>query len=136
MIIEDLLLLIKIEDLNLLFLGFFGLQLPHEFPIAGTPDELPQPKMLISTDINLNSKKIKKVISCNLCHIFDVFSFISAIFFKVCVTNDGSFLFPLKGIGAKKGASVSTRILSKGTYLTTSIKSSTFLNVIIPENEI
>ena len=52
-----LLLLIKIEDLNLLFLGFFGLQLPHEFPIAGTPDELPQPKMLISTDINLNSKK-------------------------------------------------------------------------------
>ena len=57
MIIEDLLLLIKIEDLNLLFLGFFGLQLPHEFPIAGTPDELPQPKMLISTDIKLNSRK-------------------------------------------------------------------------------
>ena len=52
------------------------------------------------------------------------------------MTNDGSFLFPLKGMGAKKGASVSTRILSKGTYLTTSIKSSTFLNVIIPEKNL
>jgi hypothetical protein len=44
--------LTRIEDLNLLFFGLFGLQFPHELPIAGTPDELPQPKILISIDIN------------------------------------------------------------------------------------
>ena len=42
---------IKMDDLSLLFFGFSGLQLPQLFPIAGTPEELPQPKTVISSCI-------------------------------------------------------------------------------------
>ena len=47
-------LLTKIDDLNLIFFGFFELQLPQKLPMAGTPDELPQPKILISMDISVD----------------------------------------------------------------------------------
>ena len=43
----------------------------------------------------------------------------------------GSFLFPLKGVGAKYGASVSIRIFSIGTFLITESRPE-FLNVKIP----
>ncbi len=49
--------------------------------------------------------------------------------------NAGSLRRPRCGIGAKKGESVSTRILSRGTNFTASRSSSAFLNVIIPEND-
>ena len=32
----------------------FELQLPQKLPMAGTPDELPQPKILISMDISVD----------------------------------------------------------------------------------
>ena len=47
---------------------------------------------------------------------------------------DGSFFFPLFGIGAKKGLSVSISVFSIGIYLNVSCKSFAFLNVIIPEH--
>ena len=46
--------------------------------------------------------------------------------------NDGSFFLPLLGTGAKKGLSVSIKILSKGKNLNVSCKSREFLKVIIP----
>ena len=46
--------------------------------------------------------------------------------------NDGSFFFPLLGTGAKKGLSVSTKILSKGILQKVSCKFKLFLKVIIP----
>ena len=46
--------------------------------------------------------------------------------------NEGSFFFPLLGTGAKKGLSVSIKILSKGKNLNVSCKSIEFLKVIIP----
>ena len=48
----------------------------------------------------------------------------------------GSFGFPLKGTGAKYGASVSTSILSVGISLNVFAKSSDFLNVTTPLAEI
>ena len=50
----------------------------------------------------------------------------------VCLMNDGSFFFPLFGIGAKKGLSVSISVFSIGIYLNVSCKFFAFLNVIIP----
>ena len=44
----------------------------------------------------------------------------------------GSFFFPLIGIGAKKGLSVSINILSFGKNLNVSCNSTLFLKVIIP----
>ena len=46
--------------------------------------------------------------------------------------KDGSFFFPLFGTGAKKGLSVSIKILFNGSDLKVSCKSIAFLKVIIP----
>ena len=62
--------------------------------------------------------------------------FISASFIAVKSMNDGSFFFPRLGTGARKGLSVSTKILSKGINLNVSCKSNEFLKVIIPLAEI
>ena len=45
--------------------------------------------------------------------------------------NDGSFFFPLLGTGAKKGLSVSIKILSIGIDLKVFCKSNEFLKVMI-----
>jgi hypothetical protein len=50
--------------------------------------------------------------------------------------NDGSFVRPLLGTGARNGASVSISNLSSGIVFTISLKLSAFLNVIIPDIEI
>ena len=57
---------------------------------------------------------------------------ISANFCAVKSINDGSFFFPLLGTGARKGLSVSIKILSFGKNLKVFCKSWVFLNVIIP----
>jgi hypothetical protein len=59
-------------------------------------------------------------------------SLISANFFAVWSINEGSFFLPLLGTGAKKGLSVSIKILSNGNDLKVLCKSKEFLNVIIP----
>ena len=56
----------------------------------------------------------------------------SASFVAVKSINEGSFFFPLFGTGAKKGLSVSIKILSKGSDLNVSCKFVEFLKVIIP----
>ena len=53
-------------------------------------------------------------------------------FSTVYFMNEGSFVFPLKGIGAKYGESVSTKSLSTGIYDAASTKSEEFLKVTIP----
>ena len=62
---------------------------------------------------------------------FDTF-LISANLAAVKSINDGSFFFPLLGTGAKKGLSVSIRILSNGRDLNVFWRSTEFLKVIIP----
>ena len=47
----------------------------------------------------------------------------STVYFR----NEGSFVFPLKGIGAKYGESVSTKSLSNGMYEAALTKSKEFL---------
>ena len=61
-----------------------------------------------------------------------VIFFISANLVAVKSINDGSFFFPLLGTGAKKGLSVSIKMLSIGIDLNVSCKSSEFLKVMIP----
>ena len=58
--------------------------------------------------------------------------FISASLAAVKSINDGSFFFPRFGTGAKKGLSVSIRILSNGRDLNVFWRSTEFLKVIIP----
>ena len=62
--------------------------------------------------------------------------FISETFLRVSIIYAGSFLLPLKGIGAKNGASVSIRILLIGIISHDFLIFSAFLNVIIPEKDI
>ena len=57
---------------------------------------------------------------------------ISANLAAVKLIKDGSFFFPLFGTGAKKGLSVSIKILSEGKNLKVSCNSLAFLKVIIP----
>ena len=57
---------------------------------------------------------------------------ISASFWAVCTTKEGSFCLPLLGTGAKYGLSVSMSILSKGINLNVFCNSWEFLKVIIP----
>ena len=57
---------------------------------------------------------------------------ISDNFFAVWSINEGSFFLPLLGTGAKKGLSVSIKILSKGNDLKVFCNSKAFLYVIIP----
>ena len=61
----------------------------------------------------------------------DIF-LISANFAAVKSMNDGSFFFPLLGTGAKKGLSVSIKILSIGIDLNVSCKSQEILKVMMP----
>ena len=58
--------------------------------------------------------------------------FISANFCAVKSMKDGSFFLPLLGTGAKKGLSVSIKILSHGKNLNVSCNFREFLKVIIP----
>ena len=60
----------------------------------------------------------------------------AAIAVAVSRTNAGSQRFPRYGTGARNGASVSTMSRSCGIYAATARKSSAFLNVTIPVNEI
>ena len=55
---------------------------------------------------------------------------------KVYLIKDGSFVFPLIGMGAKKGLSVSNNKRFKGRDFIVSLKSFAFLKVIIPDKEI
>ena len=70
--------------------------------------------------------------------VVDSINSLLLIFFKIAsfsavyFTNDGSFFFPLLGTGAKKGLSVSIKILSRGKNLNVSCKFCEFLKVIIP----
>ena len=57
---------------------------------------------------------------------------ISANFAAVKSINDGSFFFPLLGTGAKKGLSVSIKMLSIGIDLKVSWRSNEFLKVMMP----
>ena len=61
----------------------------------------------------------------------DIF-FISASFAAVKSIKEGSFFLPLLGTGARKGLSVSIKILSNGNDLNVSCKLTEFLKVIIP----
>ena len=58
--------------------------------------------------------------------------FISANFFIVYLIKLGSFFFPLIGIGARKGLSVSTNNLLLGIFVNVFCKSELLLKVIIP----
>ena len=58
--------------------------------------------------------------------------FISASLAAIKSMNDGSFFFPRFGTGAKKGLSVSIRILFNGRNLNVFWRSTEFLKVIIP----
>ena len=79
--------------------------------------------------------KLKKFLVVSLAtssvSIFLIFAICSNVYF----VNAGSFLFPLLGMGARYGESVSTRILFKGTYLTIFLISSALSKVITPEND-
>jgi hypothetical protein len=80
--------------------------------------------------------KLKKLfVVISLVSLIGMF-FISETFLSVSVINAGSFLLPLKGIGAKKGASVYIKILFIGIISHDFLIFSAFLNVIIPEKEI
>ena len=76
----------------------------------------------------------------NLCAFCEVFSAKCSIgifrssAIKEAITGmwAGLFGFPLKGTGARKGESVSSSNLSKGSQRTTSLRSSAFLKVTIP----
>ena len=54
----------------------------------------------------------------------------------MCIIKDGSLSFPLNGIGARYGESVSTNNLFKGIMETASTMSAEFLKVTIPLIEI
>ena len=69
-------------------------------------------------------------------------SSVNEVFFNVAkilttsITKRGSFLFPLWGRGVRNGESVSTKSLSSGIFLATSLRGWAFGKVIIPEKEI
>src|ERR1051326_3757785 len=77
-------------------------------------------------------KKFSVVVSASAAKLTP---FISASISAVCRTNAGSLRLPRWGMGARNGASVSTRRRSSGTVFSTARSSSDFLNVAIPEAE-